>query len=208
MRERTTIGIVGGGPSGLMLSHLLHREGIEHIVVEARSRAEIENTHRAGILEQGSADMLVDGVSDRVLHDGARHDGIDIRINGDSHHVDFQGLVGASTYLYPQTDVFIDLADEAGEDGRDVRFGLGPVEVDDLTGTPVISYVDPHSGERIEIKCELLVSGGRRIVRLTQHVPPVDTRRGAARVLPRVPLRVVRHHGRDAAEPRRTHLRP
>lgn len=157
MRERTTIGIVGGGPSGLMLSHLLHREGIEHIVVEARLREEIENTHRAGILEQGSADMLVDGVSDRVLHDGARHDGIDIRINGESHHVDFQGLVGASTYLYPQTDVFIDLANKAAEDGRDVRFGLGPVEVDDLTAAPLMSYVAPDTGERVEIECELVV---------------------------------------------------
>lgn len=156
-RERTRIVIVGAGPAGLMLSHLLHRQGLEHIVLEQRSRAEIEATQRAGILEQGSADLLLDGVSDRILTDGFRHDGIDIRINGESHPVDFQNLVGASTYLYPQTDVFIDLADRRAADGGDVRFGLGPVSVDNVTAEPEVHYVDPATGESVVITAQLLV---------------------------------------------------
>ena len=155
--ERTRIAIVGAGPAGLMLSHLLHRQGLEHIVVEQRTREEIETTQRAGILEQGSADLLLDGVSDRILTEGFRHDGIDIRVNGDSYPIDFQELVGASTYLYPQTDVFIDLANRRAADGGDVRFGLGPVEVDDITGMPKVRYTDPESGAEVVITAELLI---------------------------------------------------
>lgn len=153
--ERTQIGIVGAGPAGLMLSHLLTRMGMDHVVVEARTRHEIETTHRAGILEQGSADLLLDGVSDRILRDGYRHDGIDIRIEGESHPIDFQALVGASTYLYPQTDVFIDLADRAEASKVDVRYGLGPVSVENLTDKPVIRY--GADGEQVEITCDLLI---------------------------------------------------
>ncbi|TQL57984.1 4-hydroxybenzoate 3-monooxygenase [Propioniferax innocua] len=166
-RERTRIGIVGGGPAGLMLSHLLAQQGIDHIVVEARTRHEIENTHRAGILEQGSADLLLDGVSDRILTDGDRHDGIDIRIEGERHPIDFQELVGASTYLYPQTDVFIDLADRREADGGDIRYGVGPAQVSDVESRPLITYSDPDSGGTVEIECDLLVGadGSRSVCR-------------------------------------------
>lgn len=83
--SRTTVGIVGGGPAGLMLSHLLQL---------------------AGILERDSVRLLVDsGVSDRVLRDGHEHEGIALRFDGASHRIDFQDLVGASTWLYPKTDV-------------------------------------------------------------------------------------------------------
>ncbi len=98
----TAVGIVGGGPAGLMLSHLLHVAGIESVVVESRTREEIEQTHRAGILERDSVRLLVEsGVSDRVLRDGHEHQGIDLRFGGVSHRIDFQGLVGASTWLVP-----------------------------------------------------------------------------------------------------------
>jgi p-hydroxybenzoate 3-monooxygenase len=76
MTTRTTVGIVGGGPAGLMLSHLLHRAGIESVVVDNRSRLEIEQTVRAGILERDSVRLLVEsGVSDRVLTEGHEHPG-------------------------------------------------------------------------------------------------------------------------------------
>lgn len=122
---RTQVGIVGAGPAGLMLSHLLSLNGIESIVVDNRTRLEIENTVRAGILEADSARLLVDtGVSDRVLRDGHPHEGIDLRFGGESHRVDFRALVGESVWLYPQTDVFVDLANARERDGGDVRFGV------------------------------------------------------------------------------------
>ncbi len=144
IRSRTQIGIVGAGPAGLMLSHLLARAGIDSVVVDLRSRREIEQTHRAGILEQDSVDLLVGtGVSARVHRDGYRHDGIELAFGGGSHRIDFQQLVGASTQLYPQTDVFVDLADARERDGGDVRFGVTDVSVDDIVSdSPVLRFTD------------------------------------------------------------------
>ena len=164
----TQVGIVGGGPAGLMLSHLLHTTGIDSVVVDTRSRREIEETHRAGILEHDSVRLLVDsGVSDRVLRDGHQHRGIRLRFEGRSHLIDFQALVGSSTWLYPQTDVFIDLADARERDGGDVRFGIAATSVDDLTSDrPCIRYTD-DSGRRNEIRCNVVVGadGSRSITR-------------------------------------------
>ncbi|RHW28481.1 hypothetical protein D0Z08_00970 [Nocardioides immobilis] len=131
---RTQVGIVAAGPAGLMLSHLLARVGIDSVAVDLRSRREIEETRRAGILEQGSVELLVEsGVSDRVLRDGHEHAGIGLAFGGGSHRIDFHGLAGAATQLYPQTGVFIDLADARKRDGGDVRFGVRDVEVVDFT---------------------------------------------------------------------------
>lgn len=155
---RTQVGIVGGGPAGLMLSHLLHVAGIESVVVDTRTRKEIEETHRAGILERGSVRLLVDsGVSDRVLREGHEHRGIRLRFGGVSHLVDFQALVGASTWLYPQTDVFIDLANARERDGGDVRFGIASTTVEDLVSErPGIRYTDSEGAEH-EIRCDIVV---------------------------------------------------
>lgn len=156
--ESTRVGIVGGGPAGLMLSHLLHVAGIESVVVETRTRHEIENTHRAGILERDSVRLLVDsGVSDRVLREGHEHQGIDLRFGGVSHRIDFAALVGASTWLYPQTDVFTDLADARERDGGDVRFAVTDASVVDLTsGRPAMRFTDAAGVPR-EVRCEVLV---------------------------------------------------
>ena len=166
--ERTRVGVVGGGPAGLMLSHLLSVAGIDSIVVETRSRAEIEHTHRAGILERDSVRLLVDsGVSDRVLTNGHEHRGIDLRFDGASHRIDFQNLVGASTWLYPQTDVFADLADARARDGGDVRFSVSDVSVHDVrTDRPRIRFTDA-SGTARQVRCDVLVGadGSRGICR-------------------------------------------
>jgi len=165
---RTQVGIVGGGPAGLMLSHLLHVAGIESVVVDTRTRKEIEETHRAGILERGSVRLLVDsGVSDRVLREGHEHRGIRLRFGGVSHLVDFQALVGASTWLYPQTDVFIDLANARERDGGDVRFGIASTTVEDLVSErPGIRYTDSEGAEH-EIRCDIVVGadGSRSVTR-------------------------------------------
>jgi 4-hydroxybenzoate 3-monooxygenase len=165
---RTPVGIVGGGPAGLMLSHLLARAGIDSVVVELRTRDEIEHTHRAGILEQDSVRMLVEtGVSDRVLRDGYRHEGIDLAFGGAGHRIDFEGLVGASVQLYPQTDVFIDLANARERDGGDVRYDVSDVSVVDVTSDrPGILFTD-SAGQQQEIRCDYLVGadGSRSICR-------------------------------------------
>ncbi len=167
----TTVGIVGGGPAGLMLSHLLSLGGIDSVVVDNRSRLEIEQTVRAGILERDSVRLLVDsGVSDRVLRDGHQHEGIDLGFGGGGHRIDFQDLTGASVWLYPQTDVFIDLADARARDGGDVRFGVSGVTVLDVTSArPGILFTDAD-GAGQEVRCDYLVGtdGSRSICR--QHV--------------------------------------
>lgn len=165
---RTQVGIVGAGPAGLMLAHLLHRAGVDSVAVDSRSRAEIEQTHRAGILERDSVRLLVDtGVSDRVLREGYQHEGIALRFNGVSHRIDFQSLVGASVWLYPQTDVFMDLADARARDGGDVRFGVSDTRVVDTTGDhPGILCTDAEGVEQ-EIRCDILVGadGSRSMTR-------------------------------------------
>ena len=171
---RTTVGIVGGGPAGLMLSHLLSLEGIDSVVVDVRTHREIEQTVRAGILEQDSVRLLVDtGVSDRVLREGYRHGGIELAFGGASHRIDFEGLVGAAAQLYPQTDVFLDLAAARQRDGGDVRFGVTDVSVGDLTSdSPALFFTeaqgdDGSGGARVEVRCDYLVGadGSRGICR-------------------------------------------
>jgi p-hydroxybenzoate 3-monooxygenase len=164
----TTVGIVGGGPAGLMLSHLLAVAGIDSVVVDDRTRTEIENTVRAGILEADSVRLLTDtGVGDRVLREAIAHQGIDLRFGGENHRIDFKGLVGESAWLYPQTDVFIDLANARDRDGGDVRFGVSDTRVLDVTGDrPGICYTDADGVGR-EVRCDYLVGadGSRSICR-------------------------------------------
>ena len=144
----TQVAILGAGPAGLMLSHLLAQQGIESTVIEIRSHQEISETVRAGILEHGSVNMLVDsGVSDRVLRDGDRHDGIELRFNGESHRIDFQDLVGESVWLYPQTDVFLDLAARRQADGGDVRYSVTDTTIHDLDGMPKVWFTDADGAD-------------------------------------------------------------
>jgi p-hydroxybenzoate 3-monooxygenase len=165
----TEVGIVGGGPAGLLLSHLLSLSGIDSVVVDNRSRREIEDTVRAGILERDSVRLLVEsGVSDRVLTEGHEHAGIDLRFGGVGHRIDFQALVGESVWLYPQNDVFIDLADARERDGGDIRFGIRDTRVVDIiTDKPGILFTDAADAEH-EIRCDFLVGadGSRSICRM------------------------------------------
>ncbi|QNS04337.1 4-hydroxybenzoate 3-monooxygenase [Streptomyces xanthii] len=183
-RSTTEVAVVGAGPAGLMLAHLLQRAGIDSVAIDIRSRREIEETHRAGILEQDSVRMLVDtGVGDRVLREGSRHAGIDLAFGGGGHRVDFEALTGATVQLYPQTDVFIDLADARERDGGDVRFGVSDVSVDDITGDrPLVRFTDAD-GARHEISARILVGsdGSRGICR---HAFPEEGRRQYFREYP------------------------
>jgi p-hydroxybenzoate 3-monooxygenase len=162
------VAVIGAGPAGLMLAHLLGRAGVETIVVDTRTRREIETTQRAGILEADAArDLVETGVSDRVLRDGHEHEGIELRFGGRPHRIHFKQLVGASVWLYPQTDVFTDLADARERDGGTVHFGVKDTEVRDITtAAPRVRYTAPD-GSRHEIRARYVVGadGSRSMCR-------------------------------------------
>ncbi|MFC5502477.1 4-hydroxybenzoate 3-monooxygenase [Lysinimonas soli] len=165
---RTRVAIVGAGPAGLLLSHLLHRDGIDSIVIDSRSRDEIESTIRAGILEQGTVELLTEsGASDRVLVDGHRHDGIELRFEGEGHRIDFAELVGRAVWLYPQHEVLKDLVARRLGDRGDLRFGWTATEVLDAeSDSPRVVGTDA-AGEPFEIVADFVVGadGSRSVTR-------------------------------------------
>ena len=107
---RTQVGIVGAGPAGLMLSHLLHLEGIDSIILENRSRAYIEGRIRAGLIEHWARDLLIEtGVGERLQRESLFHHGIHLCFDGALHHIDFMKLVGKGVTVYGQQEVIKDL---------------------------------------------------------------------------------------------------
>jgi p-hydroxybenzoate 3-monooxygenase len=145
---------VGGGPAGTLLSHLLHLRGIESVVLELRSREEVETTVRAGVLEDGTASLLREtGVAHRMDREGAVHRGIELRFDGAGHRIDFAGLVGKSIVIYGQQEVVKDLYAARLEAGGRIIFEAAAVGLEDLdTGRPRIRFrrgarLDPEAGE-------------------------------------------------------------
>ena len=199
LEERTVVEtgvvIVGAGPAGLMLSHLLSRAGIDTVVVEKRSREEIANTHRAGILEAGTVAMLTgSGVDGRVLSHGHEHEGTVLRFEGESRRIDFQELVGESVWLYPQNEIFTDLAAARERDGGVVHWEVTDTAVQDLTTEHPGVRCTTADGRQLEIRAPARGCG-----RFQGRVPAPDPRGRAHRQLHRVPLRVVRDPVRSAA---------
>jgi len=152
---RTQVGIVGGGPAGLLLSHLLHLQGIESVVLERRSREDLETTVRAGVLEHGTAGLLHEvGVGERMLREGTVHHGIELRFDGRGHRIDFADLTdGLSITIYGQQEVVKDLIRARLEADGKILFEAGAESVEDLdTGSPKIRFL--QDGEQEEISCD------------------------------------------------------
>lgn len=168
MHVRTRVAIVGAGPAGLLLAHLLDRQGIESVVIDSRSREEIESTIRAGILEQGTVEVLHrTGASDRVLDVGQKHEGIELRFDGEGHRIDFAQSVGRAVWLYPQHEVLKDLIAARLAAGQDLRFEVTAERVEDAeTDRPRVVARDAAGG-RVEIEADVVVGadGSRGVAR-------------------------------------------
>ncbi|HUZ22259.1 MAG TPA: 4-hydroxybenzoate 3-monooxygenase, partial [Streptosporangiaceae bacterium] len=156
--ERTQVGIVGSGPAGLLLAHLLALRGIDSVLVELRSRAYCEARQRAGVLEQGSVDLLrAAGVASRLDREGLEHGGIYLQFGGERHHLDFRDLTGGRTVtVYAQTEVVKDLIAARLAAGGDIEFEVTDTEVADLeTDRPVLRYTSAD-GVRHEVTCDAI----------------------------------------------------
>ncbi len=157
MKLKTQVGIVGAGPAGLMLSHLLHLQGIESIVIETRRREDIESTIRAGVLEHGTVDLLREtGVGARMDREGFRHEGIELRFDGQGHRIDFPSLTdGKSVMVYAQHEVIKDLVQARVADHGQLLFGVSNVSVTELDTThPKIRFRQDDAD--CEIVCDVI----------------------------------------------------
>jgi 2-polyprenyl-6-methoxyphenol hydroxylase and related FAD-dependent oxidoreductases len=165
---RTPVAIIGAGPAGLLLSHLLAASGIDSIVIDRRSRDEIEQTIRAGILEQGTVEVLDElGDFSRARTVGHRHDGIELRFDGAGHRIDFANLVGRSVWLYPQHEALKDLIAARLAAAQDLRFGVTAERVEDASTDRPRIVATGADGEPLVIEADFVVGadGSRSVAR-------------------------------------------
>jgi p-hydroxybenzoate 3-monooxygenase len=151
---RTQVGIVGAGPAGLVLAQLLHLRGIDSVVLESRSREYVESRIRAGVLEQGTVDLLVEmGVGQRLRREGLVHEGIELQFGGERHRIHLTELTGGrSITVYGQQEVVKDLIAARLDTGRPLLFEAEVVGVD--SERAVVRYM--HEGEEQTLECDLV----------------------------------------------------
>ncbi|AZQ35256.1 4-hydroxybenzoate 3-monooxygenase [Streptomyces cyaneochromogenes] len=155
---RTTVGIIGAGPAGLLLARLLHNAGIDSVVLESRDRAYVEHRQRAGILEQGTVDVLrAAGAGERMDREGLRHDGIELRYARKRHRVDFPALTGGrSVTVYAQTEVCKDLIALQLKEGGPLLFEAEALAVEGAdTGSPRVRF--RYQGNEDVLECDYVV---------------------------------------------------
>ena len=158
MLERTQVGIVGAGPAGLLLSHLLALRGVDSVLVENRSQAYCEARQRAGLLEDGTVRLLrAAGLAGQLDREGLAHGGIYLQFAGERHHLDFRDLTGGrAVTIYAQTEIVKDLIAARTAAGAALHFDVTETEVADTdTDRPVLGYTDA-SGQRHEVVCDAI----------------------------------------------------
>jgi len=158
IKHRTQVGIVGAGPAGLLLSHLLALGGVDSIVIETRSRAYCEARQRAGMLESTTVELLrAVGLGRRLDAEGLEHNGIYLQFDGERHHVNFRELTGGRwVTIYAQTEIVKDLIRARVADRAALEFEVSETEVADLDSDhPVLRYTD-SAGQRHEVTCDAI----------------------------------------------------
>ncbi|MDR5644431.1 4-hydroxybenzoate 3-monooxygenase [Burkholderia cenocepacia] len=180
---RSQVGIIGAGPAGLLLSHLLCLAGIDSVVVESRSRAEIESTIRAGVLEQGTMDLLDSaGVGARMHAEGAVHHGIALAFEGERRRIDLTGLTGRAITVYAQHEVIKDLVAAREAAGGLPVFDVTDTRIEDMdTEKPVVRYV--RDGVDETLVCDYVV-GCDGFHGPSRQTIPVQAREEFERVYP------------------------
>ena len=182
---RTQVGIIGAGPAGLLLAHLLHLKGIESVVLETRSRQDIEATIRAGVLEQGTVDLLNEaGVGERMRREGARHEGVILRFGGRSHRIPLAELTdGRAITVYAQHEVIRDLVKARLDARGTILFGVKDVSLLDLdTRQPKLRFHDAQ-GPLQELACDY-IAGCDGFHGVSRPSMPSRLRREFTRVYP------------------------
>jgi len=155
---RTQIGIIGSGPAGLLLAHLLHKQGIESVIVERQSREHVEARIRAGVLEQGTVNLLREvGVYARMEREGLPHDGFALAFAGRQERIDMRAQTGKGVMIYGQTEVTRDLIAARLAAGGVIHFEAPALAVEDFVGKqPRIIY--EKNGQRHELTCDFVVA--------------------------------------------------
>jgi len=153
---RTQVGIIGAGPAGLLLSHLLHLEGIESVILESRSRDYCEQRIRAGLLEQGSVDLLnATGLGERMRRESLVHDGIEICFRNQHRRIDIHELTGRQVSIYGQQEIVKDIIAQRLADGGTILFEAQAKEVGGFEGDkPFIRF--EHNGSEQTLECDYI----------------------------------------------------
>ena len=169
---RTQVAIIGAGPSGLLLGQLLQRHGIDNVILERQTPAYVLERIRAGIVEQGTVDLLNEaGVGARMQREGLVHDGTQICVEGVRHRIDFKALTGKAVTVYGQTEITRDLMEARATAGAPSIYEAHDVSLHDFSGNrPRVAY--RHDGKNGEITCDFIAGcdGFHGVSRRT--VPP------------------------------------
>ena len=153
---RTQVAIVGGGPAGLLLSHLLRLQGVDSVVLERRSQEYVQQRVRAGVLEQGTMDLLREaGVGERMDREGDVHNGVYLQFDDERLHIPFTELTGRSISVYGQQEVVKDLNERRRADGGKVYFEVSDLSVHDVTTEqPLVRFT--HDGAEHELRADFV----------------------------------------------------